>query len=95
MYLTIDELNDLKVLVYNIHYAYLTAKCQEIIWTVVGTEFDCKQEEDMFFVTALYGLKLSGADFRAFLSEQLYEFFCRKSIADPDVWMIPEVRVSY
>ena len=36
---------------------------------------------------ALYGLKSSGAAFRAFLAKRLDEIGFRSSIADPDVWM--------
>lgn len=36
---------------------------------------------------ALYGLKSSGASFRAFLAERLDEIGFKSSIADPDVWM--------
>ena len=35
----------------------------------------------------LYGLKSSGAVFRAFLAETLYNIGFKISITDPDVWM--------
>ena len=46
----------------------------------------------MFVVRELYGLKPSGADFRALLVEQLHELGYLSSIADPDIWMSPSVK---
>ena len=41
---------------------------------------------------ALYGLKSSGAAFRAFLAETLDEIGFKSSHADPDGWMRPAVK---
>ena len=41
---------------------------------------------------ALYGLKSSGAAFRAFLAETIDRMGFKSSIADPDLWMRPAVR---
>ena len=38
---------------------------------------------------ALYGFKSSGAAFRAFLYERLYEMVFKSSIADPYAWIWP------
>ena len=47
----------------------------------------------MFIVMkALYGLKSSGAAFRAHLAERLNEIGFKSSIADPDVWMRPAAK---
>ena len=43
---------------------------------------------------ALYGLKSSGAAFRAFLAEKLDDIGFKSSIADPDVWMRPASKSS-
>jgi len=61
--LTIAALNDLQVLACDIQNAYLTAKCQEKIWTKAGPEFGSKAGSIMLVVRALYGLKSSGAAF--------------------------------
>ena len=46
----------------------------------------------MIVVRALYGLKSSGAAFRAHLAERLYEMGFKPSKADPDVWMRPDAK---
>ena len=46
----------------------------------------------MLIVRALYGLKSSGAAFRAFLAEHLHDIGYRPSLADPDVWMRPAIK---
>ena len=71
--LTLAALNGLKVLSDDIQNAYLTAKCREKIWIVAGPEFGDEEGENMIIVRALYGLKSSGAAFRALLAERLYE----------------------
>ena len=48
----------------------------------------------MLVVMALYVLKLSGAAFRDLLAENLHDFGYRSSIAEPDVWMIPSVKIG-
>lgn len=85
--LTIAALNDLQVLACDIQNAYLTAKCREKIYTIAGPEFGSERGKIMLVVRALYGLKSSGAAFRAFLADTLYDSGYRSSKADPDVWM--------
>ena len=46
----------------------------------------------MLVTRALYGLKLSGAAFRALLSEVIWDLGYRPSRADPDVYMRPAVK---
>ena len=91
--LTIAALNDLKVLACDIQNAYLSAPCREKIWTIAGPEFgpeDCGKT--MLIVRALYGLKSSGAAFRSFLAETLFDLGFKPSVADPDVWMRPAIK---
>ena len=85
-------MNGLKVLAYNIHNSYLTDNCQDNIWTVAGPEFGPEQVKSMLVVRSLYGLKFSGALFRALLAEQLHDLCYRPSIYDPDVWMRQAVK---
>ena len=85
--LTIAALNDLKILACDIQNAFLTAKCREKIWTVAGPEFGSDHGKTMLVVRALYGLKSSGAAFRALLAETLHDIGYIPSKADPDVWM--------
>ena len=90
--LTIAALNGLNVLACDIQNAYLTAKCREKIWTRAGPEFGSDAGKIMLVVRALYGLKSSGAAFRALLAEALYDLNYKPSPADPDVWLRPAVK---
>ena len=85
--LTIAALNGLDILACDIQNAYLTAKCRELIWTVAGPEFASEQGSIMIVKMALYGLKSSGAAFRAKLAGLLHDIGYVPSKADPDVWM--------
>ena len=91
--LTVAALNDIDVLSSDIQNAYLTAPCQERVYTTAGPEFgpaDCGKT--MLIVRALYGLKSSGAAFRSFLADHLWDIGYRPSRADSDVWMRPAVK---
>jgi hypothetical protein len=65
-------LNDLKVAACDTEGAYLTADCCEKIYIKAGPEFG--SEKGLLFIIwkALYGLKSSGAAFRAKLAETLH-----------------------
>ena len=89
---TIAALNDLKVLGCDIQNAYLTAPTREKVWTIAGPEFGTEKGKIMMIVKALYGLKSSGAAFRAFLAETLNTLGYKPSFADPDVWIRPAVK---
>ena len=91
--LTVAALNDIDVLSSDIQNAYLTAPCRERVYTTAGPEFgpaDCGKT--MLIVRALYGLKSSGAAFRSFLADHLWDIGYRPSRADSDVWMRPAVK---
>jgi hypothetical protein len=94
--LTSAALNDLSVLACDIQNAYLTAPCREKIWTIAGPEFGPETAgKTMLIVRALYGLKTSGAAFRAFLADTLHDLGFTPSLADPDVWMRPAVKENF
>ena len=90
--LTIAALNDLDILACDIQNAYLTADCREKVWILAGPEFGSEAGKNMLVKKALYGLKSSGAAFRAFLAETLDAMGYRPSYADPDVWLRPAVK---
>ena len=90
--LTIAALNDLTVLACDIQNAYLTAPCREKIWTIAGPEFGSECGKTMLVVRALYGLKSSGAAFRTFLADHIWDLGYRPSKGDPDVWMRPGIK---
>jgi hypothetical protein len=69
--LTILALNDLEVLACDIQNAYLKADCRERVWTTSRTKFESKAGRPMLTIEALYGVKSSGAAFRAHLAETL------------------------
>jgi hypothetical protein len=90
--LTVAALNGLDILACDIQNAYLTAKCRERIFTEAGPEFGSEQGAIMIVKMALYGLKSSGAAFRAKLAGVLHDLDYRPSKADPDVWLKPAVK---
>ena len=84
--LTIVALNELSVMACDIQNAYLTAECREKIWTHAGPEFGSESGSIMIVKKALYGLKGSGAAFRAHFAEKLHDIGFIPTCADPDVW---------
>ncbi len=61
-------LKDVDIWAVDVLNAYITAPCQEKIWTTLGKEFgdDCGRKA--IVVCTLYRLKLSSAAFRAHLA---------------------------
>jgi hypothetical protein len=90
--LTIAALNGLDILACDIQNAYLTADCREKVWIIAGPEFGSEAGKNMLVKKALYGLKSSGAAFRAHLAETLDGMGYRPTYADPDVWLKPAVK---
>ena len=84
--LTIAALNELSVMACDIQNTYLTADCRVKIWMHAGPEFGSKSGSIMIVKKALYGLKGSGAAFRAHLAEKLHDIGFIPTRADPDVW---------
>ena len=71
--LKISVLNYLKVTVLNIQDEYLTETLREKICTMEVSEFGSDKGNSMLVVRALCGVKLSRADIRDILSEQLHD----------------------
>ena len=86
-------LNGLEVKVGDVESAYrsITAPVKERIWTVLGPEHGEDAGKKALIVCALYGLKSSGAAFRAQLCECMRSLGYKSYLADPDLWMKPEV----
>jgi hypothetical protein len=80
-------LNSCNICVADIGNAYLNADCREKIWTVAGPEFGSDEGSIMIVKRALYGLKSSGAAWRAHFATTLTEMGFISTIADPDVWI--------
>jgi hypothetical protein len=85
--LMLASLNDLEVFACDVGNAYLNADCREKLWTIAGSEFGSEKGSVMIIVRALYGLKSSGAAWRARFAETLRELGYRPSESDPDVWL--------
>ena len=78
------SLNGLDVFACDIGNAYLNANCREKLWTLAGPEFGSEKGAVMIIARALYGLKSSGAAWRAKLAETMAEIRYFPSQADPD-----------
>ncbi len=90
--LMVAALNDLDILSADIGNAYLNTETREKVYAVAGPEFGSKEGQIVIITRALYGLKSSGATWRAHLAESLHTLGYNSSLADPDVWMRPAVR---
>jgi Reverse transcriptase (RNA-dependent DNA polymerase) len=91
----VAALNDINVLACDIQNAYLTADCRERIYIIAGPEFGSEVGSIMVVKKALYGLKSSGAAFRAHLAETLHDLGYSPTKADPDVWIRPAVKDGF
>jgi Reverse transcriptase (RNA-dependent DNA polymerase) len=80
-------LNDLDVLAGDVTNAYLNAKCREKIWFEGGIETGEDRGKVLIVTRALFGLKSSGAAWRADLASTLRDLKFTSSQADPDVWL--------
>jgi hypothetical protein len=90
----IVALNDLDLLAADIGNAYLNADTKERVHTTCGPEFGSNQGCIAVIHKALYGLKSSGAAWRAHLARTLHDMEFKASLADPDVWLRPAVKDS-
>ena len=90
--LIIAALNNFKIEGADIENAYLTAPCREKVWMKRGIEFGDMENEILIIEKAIYGLKSSGAAFRAFLAQTFDKIEFTSSVADPDVWMRPAIK---
>ena len=60
----------------------------------MGPEFGSERGQSMIIRKALYGLKSSGAAYRAHLEEMLHDIGFKPMKADPDVWIRPVVKAD-
>ena len=89
----IAALNDLELLGADCEGAYLNAPCREKIFFEAGPEMGDREHQYVILVRALYGLKSSGASWRAMLAHTLkYELGFKSCRADPDVWYRPATK---
>ena len=88
----VAALNDLEIMGEDIQNAFLSAPNLENHWIKAGSKFDAEQGKTFLVVRALYGLKSASAAFRYFMAKELDKISFKSCVADPDVWMRPEVR---
>ncbi|KAI2499207.1 Reverse transcriptase (RNA-dependent DNA polymerase) [Fragilaria crotonensis] len=85
---TLAALNGLDILAADIQNAYLSAPTEERLYVVAGLEFPPDlRGRPAKIVSALYGMKSSGARFRDHLAASLRDMGYVSCKADPDVWM--------
>ena len=92
--LTIAALNDLEVKASDIQNAFLTAPCEEKIWTILGPEFGVEEGSKAKIVRALYGLKSAGGSFGRHLADCMRTLGYTSSKGDPDLWFRAKTRPS-
>jgi hypothetical protein len=85
----IAELNELDVLAGDVTLAYLNAPCREKIWFEGQVENGEERGKVLIVTRALYGLKSSGAAWRAEFAGTLRDMGFVSTKADPDVWIRP------
>jgi hypothetical protein len=86
-------LNDVDILAADIGNAYLNADTREKVHTTLGAEFGQNMiGKTAVICKALYGLKSSGAAWRAHLAATLHDLQYQSSLPDPDVWLRPNVK---
>ena len=90
--LPIAALNKLGILGCDIQNAYISAPSREKIYCIAVREFGSDAGKVMIVRRALYGLKSSGAAFRAMLANTIWDLDFRPSKADPDVWVKPAIK---
>ena len=90
----VSELNDLDIKWFDIANDYITVACKENIWTRASLEFEAYTGKVYIITKSLYGYKISGAAFRAFLAESLDERGFKSSISNLGVWMSPAVNTD-
>ena len=66
---TIAVLNDLQVKTSDVENAFLTAPCEEHIWTTLGPGFGKDAGKKALLVHPLYGLKSAGGSFGSQLAD--------------------------
>lgn len=78
----------LSIVAADIGNAYLYAKTNEKVYTILGEEYGAKMANKILvFEKCLYGLKTSGARFHEHLSDTLRDLGFKPTKADADLWM--------
>jgi hypothetical protein len=84
--ISVGEMNNLRIMVGNVSYAYLEAYTQEKVCFIAGAEFGPLQGHLLVIYWALYGLRTSGARCHDQLADVLRDMEYFQCKADPDLW---------
>ena len=79
--------SNLQVFAADIGNAYLHAKTNEKLYTILGEEYGSLGSKVLVFDKGLYGFRCSGAMVHEHLSDILRKMDFFPSKADPDLWM--------
>jgi hypothetical protein len=90
--LLLAALNDLKVKVWDVLNAYITAPITKKVWAVIGPEFGIAAGKSAIIVRALYGLKSAGAAFRTYIALFMHQMGYMTCKTDPDLGFKAETR---
>ena len=85
----VASMNGLEIMMFDVGNAYLNAFTSEKLYCIAGKEFGDEEGRLMIIRRALYGLKSSGAAYRAHFAQTLSDLGFKSCQADPDVWMRP------
>lgn len=86
-------LNGLDILAADIGNAYINADVREQVYFIAGDEFRQNYKgRPVVIFKALYGLKTSGAAWRAHFAETLHSMGYIPCLADPDMWYLPQCK---
>ena len=87
-------LHDVDILAADVGNAYLNAPCREKVYCIAGPEFGSDEGKTAIIIRALYGLKSSGAAWRAHLAQSMHALDFVPSKGDPDFWMRPAAKLD-
>jgi Reverse transcriptase (RNA-dependent DNA polymerase) len=90
--LTMAALHDLDVATSDVQNAFLTAPCDEKVWTILGPEFGVDAGRPALIVRALYGLGSASASFSKHLADCMRHMDYEPCRADGDLWYKSMIR---
>jgi hypothetical protein len=83
----IAAINGYDVIAADVQNAYVHATSLEKYYAIAGDEFGEDKGKTALIVRVVYGLKSSGASWRAHIAHTLSDMRFVPSRGDPDVWM--------
>jgi hypothetical protein len=89
LFFLLVALYDLDVLACDIQNAYMNAAIKEKIWFHGGNEMGSNKGKVIIIIHALYGLKLSGAQWQEHMAQTLRKGGVMSCKGDPNLWLKP------